>query len=273
MKAKWSVAIWAGMLVLALLAFAPLAGSAKGIFASNADKIDGIHASKTVKAGTLLPLGKNARFPASVVPTVKGPRGATGATGPAGPQGPQGAPGPAGPQGQQGDVGPQGAVGAAGPAGPQGDPGPQGEVGPPGAAVVTRIRNATTVTSVDGTQQVAWPLTANAWTQAAGETNLIIGEALIRYPSECQLPDGDSYAYGEVAFDLDSRYAGFGMAYYYPAYAGKTERVTLNVFGGGLVAPGVETPHVITARVLDNCAGTGENFTFESFRVDVVSAK
>jgi hypothetical protein len=45
-------------------------------------KVGGIGASKKPKPGKLLPLGKNGKFPASVLPgTVKGPPGAEGATG------------------------------------------------------------------------------------------------------------------------------------------------------------------------------------------------
>jgi hypothetical protein len=37
-------------------------------FARNADKVDGIHASRTPRANRLLPLGANRRFPRSVIP-------------------------------------------------------------------------------------------------------------------------------------------------------------------------------------------------------------
>jgi hypothetical protein len=54
-------------------------------------KVGGIGASKKPKPGKLLPLGKNGKFPASVLPgTVKGPPGAEGATGVQDPVGPPG---------------------------------------------------------------------------------------------------------------------------------------------------------------------------------------
>ena len=62
--------------------------------------MNGIKASRTPKPGRLVPLGKNAKLPSSVVPTARGARGLPGPqgpVGPAGPQGPQGATGPAGP--------------------------------------------------------------------------------------------------------------------------------------------------------------------------------
>ena len=111
MKAKWSAAVAAGSLALVMVAAAPVAESAKGLFAANSDKIDGIHASKTPRSGMLVPLQANAKFPASVVPTVKGPKGPKGDTG------------------AQGSVGVTGAAGAAGAAGAPGAPGPKGAKG------------------------------------------------------------------------------------------------------------------------------------------------
>lgn len=54
-------------------------GAAKvALFAKNSAKLNGLGASKTPKPGRLLPLGKNGRFPASVVPAVVGPVGRKG---------------------------------------------------------------------------------------------------------------------------------------------------------------------------------------------------
>jgi hypothetical protein len=93
-------------LLLVLLAGSPAGGAARrsiAAFALNAGAVNGIKASRAPKPGRLVPLGRNAKLPSSVVPTVRGARGLRGAQGPigpAGPQGPQGAPGPAGPVGQ-----------------------------------------------------------------------------------------------------------------------------------------------------------------------------
>jgi collagen triple helix repeat protein len=121
MSTKWSVAMGAGALVLAVLAGATGASSTQGVFAQNADRVDGIHASTTPRAGALLPLGKNGKFPVSVISAVKGPQGPAG---PAGATGPQGAKGDTGAQGAKGDTG---ATGATGPAGPVGAQGPRGD--------------------------------------------------------------------------------------------------------------------------------------------------
>lgn len=97
------------------------------LFAKNAAKVGGIGASKKPKAGKLLPLGKNGKFPASVLPASKG--------GPAGPQGPQGFPGQ---KGAKGATGPAGLRGATGPQGPGGAPGGVGLLNLGRANVVSR---------------------------------------------------------------------------------------------------------------------------------------
>ena len=65
-------------------------------------------------AGRLVPLGRNGKLPASVVPLARGARGAKGALGPPGVAGPSGLVGPTGPAGSTGPAGPPGARGAAG---------------------------------------------------------------------------------------------------------------------------------------------------------------
>jgi len=123
----------AAALLVAVLSATPYGGAAVNgvakiaLFAKNAGKVGGIAASKKPTAGKLLALGKNGRFPASVMPGgLQGPAGPEGSRGPAGPAGPQGAQGP---QGIKGDLGPRGATGPAGSVGPQGPPGPPGGFG------------------------------------------------------------------------------------------------------------------------------------------------
>src|SRR6187455_1185835 len=136
------VVLSAAALVVALCATTPGIAALQGtvrvaLFAKNAAKVGGIGASRKPKAGKLLPLGKNGKFPASVVPgAVKGPPGAEGARGPAGPVGPQGAPG---------SIGPRGLKGATGPAGPKGTTGSQGPIGPPGGFGLLNLGRANVV--------------------------------------------------------------------------------------------------------------------------------
>jgi hypothetical protein len=63
----------------------------RALSANNADAVNHIGASRVPKAGQLLPLGNDGRFPIAVIPTTaRGPRGAEGPRGEAGPQGQRG---------------------------------------------------------------------------------------------------------------------------------------------------------------------------------------
>ena len=104
-KARTIVALAGTALVLTALAAGPAGGAARrsiAAFAANAGAVNGIKASRSPKPGRLVPLGRNAKLPASVVPSQRGPRGLPGAAGPVGPQGAAGAQGPAGPPGAAG---------------------------------------------------------------------------------------------------------------------------------------------------------------------------
>ena len=101
----------------------------------NADRVDGLNASRMPRAGQLLALDAKRKFPASVVPA--GAAGSAGAAGPAGatgPAGPNGPAGPAGGPGAKGDTGAAGANGADGVPGAKGDTGAAGANGADGAA-------------------------------------------------------------------------------------------------------------------------------------------
>jgi hypothetical protein len=110
-KARTVVVLAGVTLALTVLAASPAGGAARrsiAAFATNAGAVNGIKASRAPKPGRLVPLGRNAKLPTSVVPTIRGPRGATGATGAAGATGATGPQGPAGPQGPPGAAGPPG---------------------------------------------------------------------------------------------------------------------------------------------------------------------
>ena len=104
-KARTIVGLAGAVLALTALAAGPAGGAARrsiAAFAANAGAVNGIKASRTPKAGRLVPLGRNAKLPASVVPSRRGARGLTGPPGSVGPQGPAGPAGPAGPPGVAG---------------------------------------------------------------------------------------------------------------------------------------------------------------------------
>ena len=64
--------------------------------AGNANTVNKIGASKTPRAGMLVPLNASGKFPAAVIPSSRQAVGKAGPAGPAGPQGLQGAPGASG---------------------------------------------------------------------------------------------------------------------------------------------------------------------------------
>jgi hypothetical protein len=138
-RQRLTLVLSAAALLVAVVSATPdgIAGSTVrvALFARNAAKVGGIAASKKPKAGKLLPLGKNGKFPASVLPAAQ--------AGPAGPQGAQGPAGPAGLPGAQGSLGPRGFKGATGPAGPKGATGAQGQVGPPSGLGMLNLGRAT----------------------------------------------------------------------------------------------------------------------------------
>jgi hypothetical protein len=232
MRAKWSVVVAAVSLVLAVLALAPLADSARGIFAANSDRIDGIHASKTAEPGMLVPLGKNGKFPASVVPTVKGASGAIGSQG------------------------------------------PKGDTGASGTSIAGRIRNVGTVTSSGKYQQSDWPMTGFVWTQEATATKLLLGQVTMRMPTASDPPQADYSGYGSVSIYDKSTYIGYASLGFYPGNAGSSQTVPIYFqLGGGFLAPGTDTSRVLSVKVMDGCGGAGQDFTFESLKIDVLSVK
>jgi hypothetical protein len=74
MKRRLSIVLSVTALVIAVAGITPLGEAARDAaqvvrFARNADKVDGLHASRTPKAGRLLALNASRKFPASVFPS------------------------------------------------------------------------------------------------------------------------------------------------------------------------------------------------------------
>ncbi|HYZ19333.1 MAG TPA: hypothetical protein VE615_07295 [Gaiellaceae bacterium] len=71
MKARLPLALSVTALLVTLASFTPLGEAASNAiprFARNADKVDGLHASRAPRAGRLLALNSARKFPASVLP-------------------------------------------------------------------------------------------------------------------------------------------------------------------------------------------------------------
>lgn len=198
---------------------------------------------------------------------VRGPRGPRGPRGFRGRAGPIGAPGQPGPQGPAGERGQQGERGL------QGERGAPGERGAAGVVVAARIRSVGVATTGDGFS-TPWPLTGNVWTHGATETHMLFGQATLRHPEACGTPD--SFPRGaHLSIVLDGEFAGSGSTSFHPSWAGRVHTLAVSFYpvGNALLAPGADLTRVVTARVADSCAGAGQDYTFESLKIDVVAAR
>lgn len=75
MKRRLPIVLSVTALLIAVAGTTPLGEAASDAiprFARNADKVDGIHASRTPRAGRLLALNRQRKFPASVLPSTTG---------------------------------------------------------------------------------------------------------------------------------------------------------------------------------------------------------
>jgi hypothetical protein len=171
--------VTASLALIFAVSASPVGAEAAGVVkralrANNADKVDGLSASRTPKPGQLLALDGTGRFPSSVFgnapagpPGPAGPAGPAGAAGPAGKDGAPGATGAKGADGKDGAVGPTGPKGADGTNGAAGPTGPKGADGTNGAVGPTGPRGAD---GKDGTVGPTGPKGADGKDGAAGPT-------------------------------------------------------------------------------------------------------
>lgn len=197
----------ASIALVAAMSATPVADAAKRavdkvLFADkarNAQKVDGLSASRTPKPGQLLALGSDGRFPASVVPAIAGGKGEIGPAGPRGEIGPAGAKGERGPAGEMGPVGPTGPMGPTGDAGPKGDsglPGPKGDKGDPGAPGFSGYEIVFATNSGFGNSQVRQYASAQAVCPAGKK--LLGGGARTHSPETALTSNGPIYAYSNT---------------------------------------------------------------------------
>ena len=181
---------WAALVLAMLALFMALGGPSYATSvvkrAVNADKIDGLHASKTPKPKRLLPLNAQGKLPASVLPA-----------GTAGAPGPQGAKGDTGPQGAKGDAGEKGAKGDTGAKGDIGATGPQGPAGPTDVRYVSASLTAKAASLTGGRANcpAAYPNVVGGGLASGAAERLPGGEAInssypVDGPDADSLPDG-----------------------------------------------------------------------------------
>lgn len=91
-------------------------------------------------------------------------------------------------------------------------------------------------------------------------------------PSTSDQPNVN-YGYGRVEVRLDGTFLGSAYLLYTPGQGAITQSFSFifSPLGGALLPPGTDTSHVMTARVMHGCGGTGQDYTFKSLRIEVIS--
>ncbi|MDX6645116.1 MAG: hypothetical protein QOK40_843 [Miltoncostaeaceae bacterium] len=159
-----------------------------------------------------------------------------------------------------------------GAAGPGGTPGPKGDPGAPGAngangangagAVLgVRARGSGAVVAPHGAS-TSVPLTGNAWTQAPGEVDLIVGSVTLKPPSTCTGSFGNS-----LVVKVDGVVTTFAVA---PTLA-PSGSVTVPLVVGTLMEPAASTPHQLTAELANSCTKAGEDFSVTDVKIDILT--
>jgi hypothetical protein len=114
-------------------------------------------------------------------------------------------------------------------------------------------------------------LTENIWPQGAAETQFLFGEATVLYPDACG-GNGTNPPYATIGVFVDGQSIGSAYASFYPGSEGRSQTLGFYFYPtSALIGPGSDLTHVLTARVLDSCTGTGQEFTFDALKIDVVS--
>jgi hypothetical protein len=143
-------------------------------------------------------------------------------------------------------------AGAAGAAGSVGVAGP--------AAVQIRAASSGTVTAPHGAS-TSVPLSGASWTQAAGDLDLIVGSVTLQIPSTCTGALGNA-----LVINVDGKAMTFGLAPTTPA----SSTVTMPISVAGIMEPTASTAHTITAALANSCTKSGEDFTVNNVKLDVV---
>jgi hypothetical protein len=160
--------------------------------------------------------------------------------------------------GAKGSAGGNGAGAAKGQAGAVGPQGPAGHDG--SASVAFRARSTGSVTGPAGASTTI-PL-AGSWTQAANDLNLLTGSITIAIPQACTGSYGNA-----VVMSVDGVPNTFAIAPTAPA----NTTVTVPLVVSELMEPGAATQHTLTAKLMNSCTKSGEDYTLTDAKLDVVN--
>jgi hypothetical protein len=137
--------------------------------------------------------------------------------------------------------------------------------------MATRVRSVGAIST--GAVQypgTPWALRGNVWTQYADETDLLVGEVEVRYPTACDVTP-PSQPTATVRLSLGGDPLGSAYAYFYPG--APAQRIGVYFYpGNALLGPNADLTRVVTANVMDSCTGAGQDFTFDNLKIDVIAA-
>jgi hypothetical protein len=154
--------------------------------------------------------------------------------------------------GNSGADGGNGANGAAGPVGPAGHDG--------SASLGAKVRLASPVTAPHGATTNV-PLSSGAWTQSAGELDLVAGSVTMQTPATCTGSFGNS-----LLISIDGKTNTFAVAPALPA----SSTVTVPFLVGTMSEPDNDQQHTATAQFASTCSKSGEDYTVNDLKLDVV---
>jgi hypothetical protein len=169
--------------------------------------------------------------------------------------------GDAGAAGSNGIRGGDGIDGISGISGSNGAPGPAGPAGIDGSASLgAKVRLASPVIAPHGASTNV-PLSNAAWTQSGGELDLVAGSVTMQTPSSCTGSFGNS-----LLITIDGKTNTFAVAPALPA----SSTVTVPFLVGTMSEPDNDQQHAATAQFASTCTKSGEDYTVNDLKIDVI---
>lgn len=169
--------------------------------------------------------------------------------------------GPAGKDGKDGSNGTNGANGA------NGTNGTNGANGQNGTTIVDRARSTGQLNTTGSAQDD--PLTANTWTQQAGELDEFFGQASISNPSACTMSAAGIAIQGQLTALVYADGVQVGSFFGSPA---STTPTVVAMTPTILWEPTAATAQTLTVRASDNCT-SGGHMVLNSVALDVAAMR
>jgi hypothetical protein len=154
-----------------------------------------------------------------------------------------------------------GTLSGRGPKGDKGNTGATGPAGRAGGAYIGATAHATASVNAPHGASTNVPLTGGSWTQEGGELDLLSGSVTVKTPSACTGSFGNA-----LVVSVDGTANTFAVPPQIPA----STTVTVPLVVGTLTEPGSSTQHHVTATLGNSCTKSGEDFTVQQVKLDVL---